>query len=471
MGDQWVDLPLPQTSRNDGDYATSLTNLMAVPSPPGADVKYVLRSAPGIKSKVLSGSGAMRGAIAHGDYVWWVRGTELRRYDGTTTTLVGTVAGTALVHMVGVATNEIAIVDGAGNEYRATTGVVSAITPPAGNFSDITHQDGRTIAIRDGTDEFYISDQDDPVTWGALNFSTADALADRLIACYVHNRELFLLGEKHIEVWVNTGASPFPFERAVPGVIDKGCRAAGSVAHYGNSLFFLGRDFRVYRLDGYVPVPVSDDLVETQLRTFFTTAGAVRASTYIDRGVPCYSISPSTAGAAGFAWVYNIRDGAWHLEGHLDGGSAVIDLVDVVEFKTDTSRLNIAAVSSTSSANGFDHGIYTHASANMQDEASSAVSIARNFQLGPFALAGGKRVFEHELELTTGYDALATQSVSLDTDNESGTAILTAAARTGTGILRWHRNGVARSRFYDFTITSTRSVIVHRLRARIEVGL
>lgn len=473
MGDQWVDVPLPKTTSDEGGFGTELTNMMAVPSPPGLEVPYILRHTPGINDAITAvGSGVMRGAIAHGDYLWWVRGTQLRRWDGTTVTLVGTVAGSELVQMVGAGVNEVFIVDGAGNEYVADAASVTAVAPPAGNFSDCTYMDGYTICIRAGTDEFYISDLDDPTTFGALSFSTADAISDRLVGCYVHNRELFLFGEKHTEVWVNTGASPFPFTRAVPGVIDKGCRAAGSIAHIGTTLLFQGWDFRVYRLDGYIPVHVSNSQIESNLLGQWNTANDVRASTIADRGVPCYVLSGSV-GTSGYAWVYNVRDNAWHAQYHSDGGSAVIDYVDIVEFRFNTFVMAIAAVHSSSAANGFDPSLYAYSADHYQDQGSlAAVSRPCTVSMGKIRLAAGNHVFVHELELETRYVSGMTQAVALYLTGDGGTTLRNGDTVSGAGgSLRWHRNGRSREHEYRFEATSSGPSAWHRLRARVEVGL
>ncbi len=459
MGDQWVDIPFPlDNAQGVTGYAggAGLSNLMARKNHPTNPHPVSIVSTPGLLSATTSGTGDIRGMLAHGSYLWFVRGTELYRSSGGAGTLVGTVAGTAPVQMVGAGVNQIAIVDGAGNEYSATSGAVSAIAPPAGNFSDVTFMDGYIIAIRDGTDEFYISALDG-TTFGALDFSTADAVSDVLIGCYVHNRELYLFGKKHTEVWVNTGASPFPFQRATPGVIDVGLYAPGSIAHHQARMFFVGSDMCVYTMNGYTPIRASNTDVESIIRST-TDPTLMRASTYSDTGQVFYTLTPSLSSSV--SYVYDIENNWWHQRSHGASGNGG-KYVDVANYTGGSGYLVYAAIRPVA---GFTQGVYILT----LDQALDSGSTPPRILIAPIVNAKGRRVFSAETEITM---RPATGSVVMDTLDELATSTTFASVVTTNGLVRIIRCGSFKNRRHTFTFTCTTNISIDSVRARVEVGL
>lgn len=467
MGDQWVDLPLPLG--NDISFSTQasdaqLVGFMLRKNEIGAQRQVSIIPSPGLTSKITTGSGDMRGMIVHGSYAWYVRGTQLYRISGGVATLINTVAGTYPVQMVGAGVNQIFVVDGDGNEYVATAGAVTAVAPPAGNFSDCTYMDGYTICIRDGTDEFYISNLDDPTTFGALNFSTADAVSDVLVACYVHNRELFLVGKKHTEVWVNTGAASFPFTRASPGVIDIGTVYPGSMAHLGTTLFFVGTDQCVYRLDGYTPVKISTPYIELAIKGMGADARYMRASAYSDEGQSFYAISVDITGTTG-VYVYGIQEGVWHSRTH--GGGSAGAYVDVARYSAAaTYSLVYAAI--RSNLGSLVTGIYSLDPAAINDDTSIAQS---RFIVLPQFEAGGRRVFEHELEVRAQPSANAGSVTLSFRDSPSAGYSNHSTITAGSGRIAFPRCGSFIQRSHKLVFVLSDGLEIDAIRARIEVGL
>ncbi|MCV5997943.1 hypothetical protein, partial [Enterococcus faecalis] len=77
---------------------------------------------------------------------------------------------------------------------------------------------------------------------------TAEGQPDPLVAILSDHREIFLFGTETIEVWYNSGASDFPFERNQGAFIEKGCGARYSVAKQNNTVYFIGSDLMVYQM-------------------------------------------------------------------------------------------------------------------------------------------------------------------------------------------------------------------------------
>jgi hypothetical protein len=171
-------------------------------------------------------------------------------------------------------------------------------------------------------DTFFIYTNPNSNQWGAsnslsassqpLSFSSKDGSADFLVTAIVVNREVFLLGERSGEVWVDNGNFPFPFVR-LPGMnIQHGCAAQFSISRLGESFAWLSKDARgqgyVYRMNGYIPERISTYAVENAITGYGNIANA-RAFTYQQGGHEFYQL---TFPSADVTWVYDNNTGLWH---------------------------------------------------------------------------------------------------------------------------------------------------------------
>jgi Phage stabilisation protein len=174
----------------------------------------------------------------------------------------------------------------------------------------------------DDVDTFMVYNNPGTNQWGctnagssassALNVSAKDGFSDNLISLIVNQREVYLLGEKTTEVWVNVGAFPFPFQR-IPGTSSQhGVAAVFSLARLGNSFAWLSKDDRgqgvVVQMNGYAPQRISTHAVETAITGYATVADA-RAYTYQQNGHEFYVLNfPS----ADVTWAYDLATEMWH---------------------------------------------------------------------------------------------------------------------------------------------------------------
>jgi hypothetical protein len=173
--------------------------------------------------------------------------------------------------------------------------------------STVTYQDGYFLFDRKGTGQFFISELLD-VSFDPLDFATAEGQPDNLVAILSDHREIFLFGEDTIEVWYNSGASDFPFERNQGAFIEKGCGARYSVAKQNNTVYFIGSDLMVYQMTGYTPVRISTHAVEKTLKD--VDLSNAFAYTYQDEGHLFYVL---TIPSKDVTWCYDISTGAWHV--------------------------------------------------------------------------------------------------------------------------------------------------------------
>ncbi|UKH48602.1 hypothetical protein [Vibrio phage vB_ValP_FGH] len=173
--------------------------------------------------------------------------------------------------------------------------------------STVTYQDGYFIFDRKGTGQFFISELLD-VAFDPLDFATAEGQPDPLVAVLSDHREVFMFGTQTIEVWYNSGASDFPFERNQGAFIEKGCAARYTVAKQNNTIYFVGSDLMVYQMAGYTPVRISTHIVEQTLKGVDLTDAF--AYTYQDEGHLFYVL---TIPERNLTWCYDISTGAWHI--------------------------------------------------------------------------------------------------------------------------------------------------------------
>jgi hypothetical protein len=107
--------------------------------------------------------------------------------------------------------------------------------------------DGYILATN-GSNTMYWSDVNNGSSWNALNFASAAGSPDVIRALKVFNREIYLLGERSIEVWENDGSTPFG--RIPGGFIESGCSSPYAIIEDENSLYWLDENRRLVRFTG-----------------------------------------------------------------------------------------------------------------------------------------------------------------------------------------------------------------------------
>ena len=225
-------------------------------------------------------------------------------------TLIGTIdAGTT---PVSVASNGIVVAIASGSGLYAADPSASTVAVIPGFVADrVDYVDGYFVFNRQGTGQFFISGLFSTTVDG-LDFASAEGAPDKLISLIVDHRELVLFGETTTEVWFNSGASDFPFERIQGAFIEHGCAAVYSAAKMDNSVFWLAADDRgqgtVQRLVGYQPQRISTHALEYAIAQYSRIDDAV-AYTYQQEGHSFYVLSFPSANAT---WVFDASTNLWH---------------------------------------------------------------------------------------------------------------------------------------------------------------
>lgn len=176
----------------------------------------------------------------------------------------------------------------------------------------VTFMDGYFIVVEVGTGRFYISDFNDGTSWQALEFATAETDPDKLKIAINAIGQLWLMGERSIEIWANTGNSDFPFERVSGTKINAGVLSPFTALELDNAVFWLGRDVlgegMVYRASGFSPKRVSTAPIE-QIIQRATDLDECRAFALQIDGHIFYVL---TGGGLPTSLAYDVTTQLWH---------------------------------------------------------------------------------------------------------------------------------------------------------------
>jgi len=100
-----------------------------------------------------------------------------------------------------------------------------------------------------------------------------------------------MFGTKTTEIFQNTGAAAFPFQRISGATIETGCAAEGTIKEIDNAIFWLGTDENgnaiVWRSNGYDAIRVSTQAIERKIEES-TNFNESNAWVYHERGHAFY---------------------------------------------------------------------------------------------------------------------------------------------------------------------------------------
>lgn len=292
---------------------SSLLNLYLQQTPTGAEAPGVLIGTPGTTLFASLDDTSVLGMHFWKGRVYAVTRTGLWRIDGpSSAVLIGSLAMSGPVRMAD--NGEVLVfVDGArGYTYDGTT--LAEIRQSGFYPSEhVVFLDGYLILNRSGTGQFFYAGPYS-TTFDALDFATAEARPDPLLAVLADHRELWMFGSETVEVWYNAGGADLPFERIGGAVIEHGIASPWCAAKANNTVFWLSNDGFVFSAPGgYQPVRISTHEVEHDLAARNT--GLAEAFTYYDEGHTFYVL---TVGER--TWVYDAATEQWHRRAHIDHG-------------------------------------------------------------------------------------------------------------------------------------------------------
>lgn len=197
----------------------------------------------GITQFVNTEFGACRGAWVMKEIPYFVMGDKLISLaeNGTITTH-GTINGTVRVSMADNGTFLVIVVPG-GDAYGFSneTNVLTQVTDPDFQTSDsVTFYRGFFVFTTTDGKQLFVSNLNQPLTFDALDFGSAEGDPDRIITQVVDHDELSIIGAKTTEMFRNIGGADFPLQ-IIPGAFtQKGAHTKYGVIKFDNTYMFIG---------------------------------------------------------------------------------------------------------------------------------------------------------------------------------------------------------------------------------------
>lgn len=267
-----------------------------------------LKTPDGLSEFGTIGNGSLRGGIVMAGVLYIVADTMLYSVDASgIETSIGTIEGSGLV---GITENGIQVMVANGPKgwvYNKNTTAFGQITDPDFPGADtVDFIDQYTVFNIPDTDEWGISALADSTSYDAADFVSAESTTGKTLAIKVSHREVWVFKTDGGEVWVNTGAPDFPFERINGATINRGAASKHSMARVDNTIIWLGNDGIVYRANGYQPARISTRPIEQAIASEILSEAF---SFGYEKGGHAFFVLSFPNGKT---WKYDASTGRWH---------------------------------------------------------------------------------------------------------------------------------------------------------------
>jgi len=295
------------TARNIKANNETLVNLYAEVMPPSAKNNSTLIGTPGNVLFATTTTGPILNTHVFKNELYAVTETKLYKISSVgAISEIGTVDFTGKTY-VSMANNgqQIIMVAGDGYYFDGVATVAKITDTEYYQSSMVTFQDGYFILVRDGTQQFFISELNS-VSFIGTDFASAEGSPDNLVGLISDHRQLWLFGELSIEVWYNSGNADFPFERIQGSFAQRGCLNARTISAMDNTVYWVGDDGMVYRANGYTPTRISNEATEYEIAKI--ASSELEAFTYYEEGHYFYCLSMN----GNVTLVYDAKTQLWH---------------------------------------------------------------------------------------------------------------------------------------------------------------
>lgn len=452
---------------------TSLVNMYGEPVEGEGRTDFVCYGTPARSLFSTIGGGDVRGQINAGDIHYVVVADVLYKINGSgVSTSLGTIEGSLPVDMA-YNGNQLDIIAEV-KSYYLDVPTLTLTEHSGGGWEQATSCTSLAsysiVSVKD-TGRFRWRLTND-TTWAALDFATAEAEADNLVAVRAVANDVALLGSKTVEWWGPTGdTGANAFAKTATAAANIGCVSRDTAVVVDSGLTWVGRDGRaggvsVYRAEGYAPRKISPPEVDNYLEqvSYFTQ---LKAFTYQQRGHLFYVLTLPDEWTLAWdistnLWSYR-KSGSWTMGSDATGG-----------WDANTYALNAAK----QIVGGSDGNLYELLADTFVDGTDGIVREATSSQLSH----QGARAFMSRLELdieagvglTTGQgsDPIVMASWSDDGGKTWSAPRNAGMGQTGQYKYRavWNACGSYRNRIVKFRVSDPVKVVFLGAWADVMVG-
>jgi hypothetical protein len=438
-----------------------------------AKSKVCLRPVPGLSTfATVTGAGSppIRGLWSGDQRLFAVSGGEVFEFSssGVATKQGDVLSAVTPVQFAG--TGESLLIASGDSVWRVTGGTGTKVYDGA---ISVVWLDGYAVILLKGVapdfDEANFMRSSQLGSDGAI-FDGADTQhmtgpADRGTQLRVHEGNLWVFGSRTIQVWFHSGAEGFPFEPVKGASLDVGTDYPWTIAEVDRKMYFLGFDGtgkgRVYRTEGYTPIPVSNEAIEYLIDTYMR-AGFDQMLTgygYEEDGHTFYVLSFPKAKAC---LVYDLVTNMWHERARWDG-TQWQQWRGAGYHATAFGRHFVARATEAPFLLGDERTIYEQ---DITFGADAGLDIRRQ-RTAPWIPAEQQWLFHHYLRLYTD----ATTPVSLRYQKDDGTWSNTQAVTPFKHEAKYRRLGRGRDRYYEVTVTDKNRPMITEAWLHASTGL
>lgn len=272
-----------------------------------------LATPPGLRSYQQIGTGPIRGMHDCEGQRFVVSGRTLYRITNAGVGIpLGTIPGVGRVsisHNQFGGGNQVLLCNGApggGYVYDTRAQTFERITDPGFPGSlQTAYIDSYLLGVEPGGRFWFHSNLADATDYNTLDRYEAEAAPDRIVGLAVSQFEVIVFGERTAEFYGNAGGATGTFQ-SKRAVIDRGCASRHTICNLDNSVFWLGDDGIVYRLEGYAARRVSTVPLERALAGLRWSDAFAFA--WEDKGHKVYYLTFPD----GQTWGYDVVCGLWH---------------------------------------------------------------------------------------------------------------------------------------------------------------
>ena len=226
---------------------------------------------PGLTSYATATVGQGQGMYYFGDSLYSISGGILTRNKSGVITIYTLAVDSLMYDFSSSVLSNIVVFKSSANMYtfNPTTLVLTKVTSanyPATTVRGLVYLDGYFI-VGTPTAQIYNSSLEDPTTWAALNYLSAEVESDNLVAISKVLNYVVALGTRTTEFFYDA-ANPTgsPLASVSNAFNELGCASGGSVTRLGSQLIWLlqtrQRGRQVAILNGFTPEIVSTPEVE-----------------------------------------------------------------------------------------------------------------------------------------------------------------------------------------------------------------
>jgi hypothetical protein len=317
--------------------------------------------------------------------------------------------------------------------------------------------------------QFYYSDGGDPTTWNPLNFDTKEAWSDPVMAVYAAYEVLIVFGQTTIELWQDTGAALGQFQR-IPGggVIQNGLASPWAVCKMDGTVVWLGSDERgnyvAWSLQGVTPTRISNHAIESAWGDIDVTGMSVFS--YVEHG---HFFAVFHFPLADQTWVYDSSLGpalGWHQRASMDSsGNLHADYGRYFAHFPET--LKVVGDYSTGNVYVLDQAYFQeNGNPILRQRTSPHVATGLNWNF--FDL--------YRLHCLQGQANAAGATCQLALSNDGGNTFGSPqvldfpAAGDFLTVMEWYRQGRARNRVVQWSMTAPIDLVLVDLYADVSGG-